>query len=51
MERVKLTEAVHGYAGVVDDKVDAVAVCLLQVVCQALDAVAVCDVQLVELDL
>jgi hypothetical protein len=45
------TKAVHRDAGIVDNKVDAIAVCLLQVVRQAHSAAAVRDVQFVKLDL
>lgn len=39
------TEAVERDAGVVDDEVDAIAVCLLQMGRETSDAAAVCDVE------
>jgi len=49
--KVGSTKAIQGDAGVVDDKVDALAVRLFEMLCQVLDARLICDVQVVVLDL
>lgn len=46
----QLTESVKGNARIVDDEVDALAMFLLEMVCERLHALTIGDVQLMELD-
>jgi hypothetical protein len=45
------TKAIHGNSRVVDDKVNAISVRLLQVVCERFDAAAARDIKQVEFNL
>lgn len=47
----KRTESVEGDTGIVDNEVDALGVCIFQVLGQVFNAGFVCDVQVVVLDL
>jgi hypothetical protein len=48
---IRDTEAVHRDTSVVDDKVNAITMCLLQMIREGLDAGTICHVQLMVLDL